>query len=151
MSYLVLPLRCSDKKKIQSPDTTAGCCTFWCERWHSRAISATVPPPRAPRIRSTHCLREEDRKGGAENPASVLRYAWIFRWCSSPLGFPGDTNGKEPACQSRRRKRCRINPWVRKIPWRRACNPLQCSCLEKESHGQEPGWLQSLRSQREAT
>ena len=32
-------------------------------------------------------------------------------------GFPG---GKEPACQCKRHKRLRVNPWVRKIPWRRA-------------------------------
>ena len=23
-----------------------------------------------------------------------------------------------------------FDPWVRKIPWKRACNPLQYSCLE---------------------
>ena len=28
-------------------------------------------------------------------------------------------SGKEPACQYRRYKRCRFNPWPRKIPWRR--------------------------------
>ena len=27
-------------------------------------------------------------------------------------------------------RRCRFNPGVRKIPWRRRCNPLQYSCLE---------------------
>ena len=26
--------------------------------------------------------------------------------------------------------RHRFNPWVGKIPWKRACNPLQYSCLE---------------------
>ena len=26
-------------------------------------------------------------------------------------------------------RRSRFNPWVRKIPWRRKCNPLQYSCL----------------------
>ena len=29
-----------------------------------------------------------------------------------------------------RHKRCRFSPWVGKIPWRRACNPFQYSCLE---------------------
>ena len=38
-------------------------------------------------------------------------------------GFPGDANGKEPACQCRRCKRCEFNPWVRKIPWRRTWQP----------------------------
>ena len=35
------------------------------------------------------------------------------------LSFPGGASGKEPACQSRRHERCRFDPWVRKIPWRR--------------------------------
>ena len=39
---------------------------------------------------------------------------------SSGWGFPGGVNGKEPACQCRRRKRCGFDPWVGKIPWRRA-------------------------------
>ena len=35
------------------------------------------------------------------------------------LGFPGSTTGKEPICQCRRCKRCRLDLWVRKIPQRR--------------------------------
>ena len=35
------------------------------------------------------------------------------------LGFPGGASGKEPACQCRRHKRHRFDPWVRKILWRR--------------------------------
>ena len=38
----------------------------------------------------------------------------------TPWGFPGATSGKEPACQSRRHKRHGCDPWVGKIPWRRA-------------------------------
>ena len=45
-------------------------------------------------------------------------------------GFPDGTSGKEHTCQCRRHERCRFHPWVGKIPWRRACNPLQYSCLE---------------------
>ena len=37
-----------------------------------------------------------------------------------PVGFPGGTSGKEPACQCRRHKRCRFDSWVGKIPWRSA-------------------------------
>ena len=33
--------------------------------------------------------------------------------------FPGPTSSKEPTCQCRRCKRCRFDPWVGKIPWRR--------------------------------
>ena len=38
-------------------------------------------------------------------------------------GFPGGTSGKEPACQCRRQERHSFNPWVGKIPWRRAWQP----------------------------
>ena len=36
------------------------------------------------------------------------------------MGFPGDTSGKEPICHCRKCMRCGFDPWVRKIPWRRA-------------------------------
>ena len=35
----------------------------------------------------------------------------------------GGTTGKEPACQCRRHKWHRFDPWVRKTPWRRAWQP----------------------------
>ena len=44
-------------------------------------------------------------------------------------------SGKEPACQCRRHKRRGLNPWVRKIPWRRAWQPTPVF-LPGESHGQ---------------
>ena len=47
-------------------------------------------------------------------------------------GFPGGISGKEPACQLRR---CRFNPWVGKIPWRRKWQPTPVF-LPGESHGQ---------------
>ena len=46
-------------------------------------------------------------------------------------GFPHGDSGKEPACQYRRHKRCRFNPWVGKIPGGGHGNPLQYPCLEK--------------------
>ena len=39
-----------------------------------------------------------------------------FGACSVYRGFPGGTSGKEPAWQSRRRKKCGLDPWVGKIP-----------------------------------
>ena len=36
-------------------------------------------------------------------------------WYKVPLVFQSGASGKEPACQSRRRKRGRFDPWVRKI------------------------------------
>ena len=39
------------------------------------------------------------------------------------MGLPGSASGKETICQCRRLKRHKFNPWVRKIPWRRAWQP----------------------------
>ena len=35
----------------------------------------------------------------------------------------GLPSGEEPACQYKRRRRCRFNPWIGKIPWRRKWQP----------------------------
>ena len=43
--------------------------------------------------------------------------------------------GKEPACKFRRHRRCRFDPWVRKIPWRRKWQPTPVFLPEK-SHEQ---------------
>ena len=53
----------------------------------------------------------------------------------SILGFPGGPSGKEPACQSRRHKRRRLDPWVRKVRWRRVWQSTPVF-LPRESHGQ---------------
>ena len=51
------------------------------------------------------------------------------------MGFSGGVSGKEPACQCRRPKRCGLDPWVGKIPWRRAWQPTPVF-LPGKSHGQ---------------
>ena len=50
-------------------------------------------------------------------------------------GFPGGKSGKELACWCRRHKRCQFDPWVGKIPWRRAWQPTPVF-LPGETHGQ---------------
>ena len=57
----------------------------------------------------------------------------VFQWTSILLehllhpreGFPSGASSKEPACQRRRPKRPGFDPWVGKIPWRRARPPTQ--------------------------
>ena len=56
-------------------------------------------------------------------------------------------SGKEPTCQCRRCERCRFDPWVGKIPWRRAWQSTPVF-LPRESHGQRSGRLWSIGSQR---
>ena len=50
--------------------------------------------------------KESDMTGRLNNNNSAYRH------------FPGGANDKEPACQGRKLKRCRFDPWVRTIPWR---------------------------------
>jgi len=40
------------------------------------------------------------------------------------LRLPSDSSHKEFTCQCRRHKRYRFDPWVRKVPWRRAWHPI---------------------------
>ena len=54
---------------------------------------------------------------------TVVLFLVLFFFLKSPA------SGKESACQCRRHKRHRFNPWVRRIPWRRAL-AAQYSCLE---------------------
>ena len=51
------------------------------------------------------------------------------------FGLPGGASGKEPTCQCRRHKRCRFDPWVGKIPWRRKWQTTPVF-LPRDSHGQ---------------
>ena len=46
-----------------------------------------------------------------------------FRVVEGTKGFPDGASGKEPACQCKRCKRRRLDPWVGKIPWKRAWQP----------------------------
>ena len=45
-------------------------------------------------------------------------------------------------------KRCRINPWVRKIPWSRAWQPTPIILLGEAPWTGKPGRLQPVESQR---
>ena len=65
---------------------------------------------------------------------------------TSGTASPGGTDGKEPTCQSRRRERCRFDPWVGKTPRRRARQPPPVS-LPGESQDRGAGGLQPLGSQ----
>ena len=64
--------------------------------------------------------------------------SWIFVWAVKFVLFQHILwtsqvfpSGKESPCQCQRFKRLRFEPWIKKVPWRRAQQPLQYSCLEK--------------------
>ena len=51
------------------------------------------------------------------------------------MGFPGGASGKEPTHQCRSHQRHGFDPWVGKIPWRRAWQPTPVF-FPGETHGQ---------------
>ena len=59
----------------------------------------------------------------------VLKIAFFF------FPVPGGSRGKNPTFQCRRHKRYRLDPWVGKILWRKAQQPIPVF-LPGESHGQ---------------
>ena len=63
-------------------------------------------------------------------------------------GFPSGTSDKETPGQCRRHKRRWFNPWVGKIPWRRAWQPTPVFLPGESSWTEEPGRLQFMELQR---
>ena len=57
--------------------------------------------------------------------------------------FPGGASGKEPTWQCRRWE---LDPWVGKIPWRRAWQPTPVFWPGESPWTEEPGGLQSMGS-----
>ena len=72
---------------------------------------------------------------GTEVPKCYSLWSLFSPVVSCIWGFPCSASGKELACQCRRHKRHRFDPWVRKIPWIRAWQPTPVF-LPGESHGQ---------------
>ena len=66
--------------------------------------------------------------------SDILRYAAYF-------DSPGGANGKEPICQCRKWKSHGFDPWVRKIPWRRAWQPAPVFFPGGSPWMEEPGGL----------
>ena len=66
------------------------------------------------------------------------------------MDFPGGARSKEPVCQCRRQKRCRFDPWVRKVPWRRQWAPTPVF-LPGTSHDRGAWWATAHRSQLDMT
>ena len=63
-------------------------------------------------------------------------------------GFPGGATGKELTCQCRIHKKCGSDPWVGKLPWRRAWLPTPVFLPGESPWTEAPGRLLSIGSQR---
>ena len=53
------------------------------------------------------------------NPGLPHSRQTLYHLSHQGSGFPGVASGNESACQCRRRKRYRSDPWVGQIPWSR--------------------------------
>ena len=76
---------------------------------------------------------------------SSLCYTVGPSWLSIYFWLAHRLSGKESACQCRRRG---FDPWVGKIPWRRAWQPTSVFLPGESPRTEEPGGLQSMGSQR---
>ena len=83
-----------------------------------------VPHPEPSSLLSPHII-----------PLYLDKYLYILLRYILEKGLPRWPSGKEPTCQCRRHKRHKFDPWVGKIPWRRAWQPT-IVFLPGKSHGQ---------------
>ena len=58
-------------------------------------------------------------------------YMYIFRYVLCICGLLSWLSSEESSCQC---MRWGFNSWVRKLPWRRKCNPLQYSCMKNSMY-----------------
>ena len=92
-----------------------------------------IPFPKARNTRPHSSFQPEELRGQRrtclekckEEPNSI----------SQELGFPGGASGTQSTCQCRRCKRLGLDPWARKIPWRRKRQPTPV-LLPGKFHGQ---------------
>ena len=75
-------------------------------------------------------------RGSTEPQAICIRILGSLVFLSHQIQrTPDGSSGKEPACQCKRYRRCRFDPWVRKMPWRRKWQSTPVF-LPGKSHGQ---------------
>ena len=71
----------------------------------------------------------------AKPDSMLLLFLSNYEILCSYEGFPGGSSAKESTCQCRRHRRCRFDPWARKIHWRRKWQPAPVF-LPGKSHGE---------------
>ena len=66
---------------------------------------------------------------------AILCFLKYFKYSKvNYIYLMGGARGKEPTCQCRKHKRCALDPWVGKMPWRRKWQTTPVF-LPRESHG----------------
>ena len=108
----------------------------------AKPISHAVPRLQGRKLRPRHCAQAAQLLSRGARIRSRSQHPWAevssyseWRWTVPVTRFPGGPSGEEPDYQCRRCKRRAFDPWVGKIPWRRAWHPAPLF-LPGESHGQ---------------
>ena len=93
-----------------------------------RTLRTLTPPVIKTQVNSQHSSYKHCINGNIllADSTQTIRQGFLTLPCTSE-GLPRWHSGKETSCQCRRPG---FDPWVGKIPWRRARLPTQCSCLE---------------------
>ena len=105
------------------------------ENMSSSPFIIATNPTEKKQLRFT-CSTSPFRKGLKSRPGMLVSLCLnrdLDYTCVGRLGFPGGASGNEPGC--RKHKRSAFDPWIGKIPWRRAWQPTPV-LLPGESHGQ---------------
>ena len=119
---------------------------------HSSAESAAGARLCARLVQSRkEAFQREPFKPRSFGVCSLSHFAgkWKFIYLSSLvyLGFPGGSVSLESACNAGdclQYSRSGFDPWVRKIPWRRAWQPTLVFLSGESPWTEEPGRLQSM-------
>ena len=122
------PLPCSCLENPHGQRSLAGYSPWSCKELDMAAGPTCAQ--RAMRVSATS-LRTKDNLDPSSSLCGIHSCVCVLLL----LGFPGGASGKELACRCRRCKRREFNPWVWKIPWRRARQPTPVF-LPGEAHGQ---------------
>ena len=77
-----------------------------------------------------------------------MELSCFFLVFTANMDLPWWLSGKEPICQCKRHRRHGFDPWVRKMPQRRACQPTPVFLPGKSPWTEEPNGLQSMGLQR---
>ena len=92
--------------------------------------------------------KSQIRRNNYTTTTFLVVYSHFLGPITSGLGLSRWLSGKEYTCQCRSLRRHGFDPWVGKIPWRRSWQPTPVFLAWRIPWIEEPGGLQSTRSQR---
>ena len=141
--YALCEFFCKDTHLADLPPTSSRCQyhSVWSTDWQHQLIrlwEKQAPGP-CPRLPELNCILR--RSLGTYSHSSLLSSAlvFLFLFINGRVGLPRDSAEKN-LLQCRSHRRHRFDPWVGKIPWRRAWQPTRLLAW-RSPWTEEPGGL----------